>query len=129
VDDAQRVETGRHALAQAHGPLDPAGEEVGVDRVAAAREHARADQALTIPGRDPEERAARIAHLDQVAVRGCAFDGLDLVAEHPGMTAAHPPVLVPLQEQPRHRRAAGRARRRGAVRHGRPTRSASPIIR
>src|SRR5207247_9096002 len=72
-----------------------------VHLVAAARHDARADQAAAIVVGAPEEGAAEVGHLDQVAVLGGALRLGHLVAEDPGVPGAQAAVLVLLEPQAR----------------------------
>src|SRR5262249_13373990 len=109
VHHAQRRRAGQDLLAEAQRALDPLREEPGVDLVAAAREQPRRDQAPGIPVRAAKVGAALIAHLTETAGLRVALDRRDLVAENPGMAAAHAAVLV-LPEPQAGRRHASAAR-------------------
>src|SRR5439155_9475539 len=74
------------------------------DRVAAAREDPRADQALAVVVRPPEEGLARVEHIHEIAGAGSAFDGGDLVAEDPRVPGPHTAILILAEEEARRRR-------------------------
>jgi hypothetical protein len=113
VDEPHRLLARVRDVAQSLGALESLHEERGVDLVTPAREQTRADEAVTIDVRPPEEGAARIEHLDEPAILDGPLPLLDLVREDPGMAAAHAPVLTTAQDETR---VAGRDAHRAPAR-------------
>ena len=100
IHHSYRVLARVKCLAGALRALETLDEEVGVDLVAAARQHARADQAVAIDVGLAKERAALIQHLDDATVLDRALPLLDLVGEDPRVAAANPAILAASQHEP-----------------------------